>query len=142
MSIFAAEQLPERKSLPRWKVLLRVVLRELLAHLFVAIGVLHFVVPGTFEQIVPPYLPWPRALVYISGYFEIFGGCCILIPQRRRAAGWGLIALLLAVFPANVHMAVNDVEVNGSHFSPLMLWGRLPLQAVFIVWVWWCARDD
>jgi uncharacterized membrane protein len=127
---------------PRWRVFLRVVLRVLLAHLFVAVGVLHFVHPGVFEQIVPPYLPWPLALVYISGYFEILGGCCIMIPVVRRAAGWGLIALLIAVFPANLHMAINDVHVNGNATPPLLLWLRLPLQLVFIVWVWWCARDD
>jgi uncharacterized membrane protein len=127
---------------PLWRVILRVALRVLLAHLFVAIGVLHFVRPGFFEQIVPPYLPQPLALVYISGYFEILGGCCIMIPAVRLAAGWGLIALLIAVFPANLHMALNDVHVDGKAASPLLLWLRLPLQLVFIVWVWWCARDD
>jgi uncharacterized membrane protein len=127
---------------PRWRVILRVVLRVLLAHMFVAIGVLHFVRPRFFEQIVPPYLPRPLALVYISGYFEILGGCCIMIPAVRRAAGWGLIALLIAVFPANLHMALNDVHVDGKATPPILLWTRLPFQAVFIVWVWWCARGD
>ena len=117
-------------------------LRLLLAFLFVGIGVLHFVRPGGFERAVPPYLPWPLALVLVSGFFEIVGGCGILIPPLRRAAGWGLIALLIAVFPANVHMALNNIPFNGDYTPPLLLWGRLPLQAVFIVWVWWCARDD
>jgi uncharacterized membrane protein len=107
----------------------------------VAVGVLHFVRPRFFEQIVPPYLPWPLALVYISGYFEILGGCCIMIPAVRRLAGWGLIALLIAVFPANIHMAVNNVVPEGATFTPLQLWLRLPLQLVFIAGVWWCARD-
>jgi uncharacterized membrane protein len=142
MSDDRAEEQSPRKSAPRWRRVLRVIFRVLLAHAFVAIGVLHFVRPGTFEQIVPPYLPWPLALVYISGYFEILGGCCIMNPAVRRAAGWGLIAVLIGVFPANLHMAVNDVPVNGQHLSPLALWLRLPFQLVFIVWVWWCARDD
>jgi uncharacterized membrane protein len=133
---------PEKVYRPRWKIVLRAVLRLLLAFLFVGVGVLHFVIAGTFEQIVPPYLPWPLTLVYVSGVFEILGGCGLLIPRLRRAAGWGLIALLLAVFPANVHMAVNDVAVNGVHTPPLLLWLRLPLQAVFVAWVWWCALDD
>jgi uncharacterized membrane protein len=142
MSFYPADQRPKDVYRPRWKVVLKVVLRLLLAFAFVGVGVLHFVAPEAFEQIVPPYLPWPLALVYVSGFFEILGGCGFLIPRLRRAAGWGLIALLIAVFPANLHMAVNDVAVNGKHWSPLALWGRLPLQAVFIVWVWWCARDD
>jgi uncharacterized membrane protein len=124
----------------KWLPVLRVMLRVLLAIGFVFIGTLHFVRPGFFEQIVPPYLPWPLALVYISGFFEISGGCSLLIPPLRRAAGWGLIALLIAVFPANLHMAINDVHVDGKATSPLLLWLRLPLQLVFIVWVWWCAE--
>jgi uncharacterized membrane protein len=127
---------------PRWLTYLRVCLRVLLAHFFVAVGVLHFVHPHFFEQIVPPYLPWPLALVYVSGYFEIPGGCCIMIPTVRRAAGWGLIALLVAVFPANIHMAVNDVRVDGVATPPLFLWLRLPLQLVFCAWVWCCMRDE
>jgi uncharacterized membrane protein len=126
---------------PLWRVLLRRVLRVLLAHLFGFVGVLHFVRPHFFEQIVPPYLPWPLALVYISGYFEILGGCCIMIPAVRQAAGWGLIALLIAVFPANLHMAMNNVVPEGATFTQTQLWLRLPFQLVFIVWVWWCARD-
>jgi uncharacterized membrane protein len=140
--VYPAVENPTRADALRSRRVVRVVLRVLLAHFFVAIGVLHFVIPGTFAQIVPPYLPAPLALVYISGYFEILGGCCIMIPAVRRAAGWGLIALLIAVFPANLHMAFNDVPVDGRTLSPLVLWLRLPFQLVFIVWVWWCARDD
>jgi uncharacterized membrane protein len=142
MSEDRVEEAAARGTPPLWRHVLRVVLRVLLAHSFVAIGVLHFVRPGMFAQIVPPYLPAPLALVYISGYFEILGGCSIMIPAVRRAAGWGLIALLIAVFPANLHMAINDVPVDRKTLPPLVLWLRLPLQLVFIVWVWWCARDD
>jgi uncharacterized membrane protein len=122
----------------RW---LRTGFRVLLAVAFVSVGTLHFVRPGPFTQIVPPYLPWPLALVYISGFFEVLGGCGILVPRLRRAAGWGLIALLIAVFPANIYMAVNDVHVDGAAIPPLLLWGRLPFQLVFGVWVWWCMHD-
>jgi uncharacterized membrane protein len=142
MSEDQAVENPARANAPRWRRVVRVVLRVLLAHFFVAVGVLHFVRPGFFEQIVPPYLPAPLALVYISGYFEILGGCCIMIPAVRRAAGWGLIALLIAVFPANLHQTLNNVPLDGQPVSPLLLWLRLPFQLVFGVWVWWCARDD
>jgi uncharacterized membrane protein len=142
MSIYRQEDHISQPKPPRWRVFLRVALRILLAHMFVAVGVLHFVRPHLFEQIVPPYLPAPLALVYISGYFEILGGCCIMIPTVRKAAGWGLIALLIAVFPANIHMAVNNIQPDGASISPLAQWLRLPFQLVFIVWVWWCARDD
>jgi uncharacterized membrane protein len=121
---------------------LRTALRLLAAVLFVVAGVLHFVRPSFFVKIVPPYLPWPLALVWVSGFFEILGGYCLLVPRLRRAAGWGLIALLIAVFPANLHMALNDVQPEGFTLSPLALWLRLPLQVVFVAWVWWCALDE
>jgi uncharacterized membrane protein len=123
----------------RFVEVVRVGLRWLLAFAFVAIGVLHFVRPRPFEEIVPPFLPAPLALVYISGFFEALGGCGVLIPRLRRAAGWGLIALLIAVFPANIYMAVYNIQPGGSTVSPAAQWIRLPFQAVFIAWVWWCT---
>ena len=84
---------------------------------------------------MPPYLPWPERLVQISGVFEIAGGIGVLIPQFQRAAGWGLIALLVAVFPANLHVALNgwpEMEI-----APWILWWRLPLQLFLIAWVYW-----
>src|SRR5436309_2284735 len=125
----------------RWSAL-RSALRVALAVLFVTAGTLHFVIPSPFAQIVPPYLPCPLALVYVSGAGEVLGGCGVLVPRLRRAAGWGLIALLVAVFPANLHMALGDVHVDGHATPPVLLWLRLPLQLVFAAWVWWCARDD
>jgi len=74
----------------------------------------------------------------ISGVAEIFGGFGLLIPNLRRAAGWGLIALLIAVFPANVHVALQGY-MPGTNFPPFALWLRLPLQAVLVAWVWWVA---
>lgn len=107
----------------------------LLCILFVGAGVNHFVMPGTYQKIMPPYLPWPLALVYVSGFFEIVGGLGLLIPRLRTAAGWGLIALLLAVFPANVHMLVDAESFSHIPYWALVL--RLPLQGVLIAWVWW-----
>jgi uncharacterized membrane protein len=83
---------------------LRSLSRGLLAVLFIGAGVLHFVAPATYLHIMPPYLPAPLALVYLSGAAEIAGGVGLLIPATRQLAGWGLILLLLAVFPANVYM--------------------------------------
>lgn len=121
---------------------MRTPLRVALALFFVAAGVMHFRRPSLYAQIVPPYMPFPLALVYVSGVCEILGGCGILIPRLRRVAGWGLIALLIAVFPANVHMALGDVSIQELTIPPWLLWLRLPLQGVFIAWVWWCIRSD
>ena len=114
--------------------------RGLLALLFIGAGVLHFVAPATYLRIMPPYLPEPLLLVYVSGVAEIVGGVGLLVPTTRRLAGWGLILLLLAVFPANVYM----LQTHGAGMAvPLWaLWLRLPLQAVLIVWVWWSARGE
>ncbi len=112
----------------------------LVASCFVIVGIKHFTSTSFFEAIVPPYLPSPRSLVYLSGVFEVAGGVGILIPKLRQVARWGLIALLIAVFPANLHMAINPSAFVD---AGLPLWGlylRLPLQAVLIVWVYWSGR--
>lgn len=111
----------------------------LIALLFVAAGVLHFVRPGPFVRIVPPFLPFPLALVYLTGIAEILGGLGVLAPSLRTWAGLGLIALLVAVFPANVYMALAP-ERAGMGIAPVWLWLRLPLQFVLIAWVWWATR--
>lgn len=111
-----------------------------LAVLFIGSGVAHFLRPEPFVAIVPPYLPAPSALVYISGGFEILGGIGLLIPATRPWAGVGLVALLVAVYPANIHMAVNDVPLAGRH---LPWWAhaiRLPLQFALIWLVWRVSR--
>jgi uncharacterized membrane protein len=87
---------------------------------------------------MPTGLPWPSGLIAISGAFEILGGIGILLPRARVAAGWGLIALLVAVFPANLHVALAG-SMPGFSFSPTTLWLRLPLQAVLVAWVAWAA---
>jgi uncharacterized membrane protein len=112
--------------------------RYALAALFVAAGVYHFVNPGFYVRIMPPYLPWHYELVLLSGAFETLGGVGLLIPRLRRAAAWGLIALLVAVFPANVHVALNAELFPG--VPQAVWWARLPLQAVFIGWAYWFTR--
>ena len=111
--------------------------RYTLALLFVAAGVWHFVHPATYLAIMPPQLPQPRALVYLSGVFEILGGLGLLPARTRRLAGWGLLALLLAVFPANVYMALIHERLG---ISGWVAWGRLPLQLPLMVWVWRVMR--
>ena len=110
-------------------------LRRLCGPFFVFAGMMHFVKPGTYESIVPPYLPAPRALVYASGVAEIAGGAGLMVPGARRPAGWWLIATLLAVFPANLHMALHPERFHKVPGGATALWARLPLQAGFIAWV-------
>ena len=116
---------------------LRGVFRGLLAVAFVVAGLNHFRRPDFYLAMIPPGLPSPAALNFISGAAEILGGIGVLVPATRRLAGWGLIALLVAVFPANVHMALAGLRPPGVEIATWVLWARLPLQAVFIAWVWW-----
>ncbi len=119
---------------------LRVGLRWLLAVAMIGAGIGHFAMTDRFAMIVPPWLPWPRALVYVSGVAELAGGVGLLIPKLRRAAAWGLVLLYLAVFPANIHMAVHKIEPWGGHLSDFAQWARLPFQAVLIYWAWSYTR--
>ena len=107
---------------------------------YVAAGVMHFIRPGFYLKMMPPYIPFHSAMVQISGAFEILGGLGLLWPRTRRVAAMGLIALLVAVFPANVYMATNPVDAGASAIGPAILWGRLPLQALFIWWLWLCTK--
>ena len=112
--------------------------RALLAAFFSSAGVLHFVKPRGYEAIVPPGIPKKEA-VQVSGVAELLGGLAVLHPATRPAGRWGLLALLLAVFPANVHMAVNPEQVPGLSKSKIpgwALWARLPLQPLMMLWVW------
>lgn len=117
---------------------LKLILKYLLSVLFVLAGLNHFINTGFYLKIMPPYLPWHLFLVYLSGFFEIALGVMLLIPKFARTAAWGLIALLIAVFPANIYMAVNSELYR--EFSPIALWIRLPFQAVFIAWAYWYTR--
>jgi uncharacterized membrane protein len=119
----------------------RRVLLWLAAIFYVGAGLLHFLSPEPYLRIMPPYIPWHRAMVEISGAAEIAGGLGLLIPRLRRIAAWGIVALLVAVFPANVYMATNDIAMGSAHLPAWALWGRLPLQAVLIWWVLWSSSD-
>jgi len=114
-------------------------LRIIAALGFIAAGINHFAKPQFYREIVPPGFPSPAALVAISGFFEILGGIGLLMPPLRRWAGWGLIALLIAVFPANIYMAVEPQRFASMHIAPWVLRARLPLQCVFVVWIWFVA---
>ncbi len=110
----------------------------LLAVSMVAVGLLHFARPKPFVRIVPKFLPAPLALVYISGFFEILGGIGLLIPDARAWAAWGLIALYVAVFPANIYMLTHNISLNPKKPIPRWaLWLRLPFQLLFIAWAYW-----
>jgi uncharacterized membrane protein len=117
-------------------------LRVILAICIIIVGTLHFVIPDPFVKIVPDYLPNHLALVYVSGFFEILGGIGILVPPVSQAAAWGLLMLFIAVFPANINMAINEIDLPGIPDSSLLRWGRLPLQAVLIAWAWWYTRTE
>lgn len=110
------------------------------ALLYVVAGTLHFIKPDTYLKIMPPYIPWHLAMVAVSGGFEILGGLGLLVPQMRRAAAWGLVALLTAVFPANVYMATNPIDAGAASIAPVLRWVRLPLQLILVWWLLWCTR--
>ena len=122
--------------------IIKLILKCVLALLFIAAGLNHFRDPAFYVKIMPPYLPWHLELVYISGVCEIALGALLLWPAWSHLAAWGLIALLIAVFPANLHMALHTDQY--AEISPIILWLRLPLQGVLIAWACWftgCARE-
>lgn len=107
---------------------------------WVVAGVNHFVSPDFYVPMMPPYLPGHLELVYLSGAFEILGGILVLVPRVRAMAGWGLVALLLTIFPANIHMALSPELF--SDMSTGALYARLPFQAVFLAWAYWATRPE
>lgn len=115
-------------------------LRVILSIAIIVVGVTHFIKPEQYARIVPPQLPYPFELVYISGFFEILGGIGLLIPFVSVAAAWGLIALFIAVFPANINQAINSIPIDGIPHHPYLYWVRLPFQAVLITWAWWYTK--
>jgi uncharacterized membrane protein len=117
------------------------IFRGILAISIIVVGCTHFLKPLEYAKIVPPQLPNSVELVYISGFFEILGGIGLLIPLISAAAAWGLVLLFIAVFPANIYLAIHsDIVIEGIPHSPIMYWVRLPLQAVLIAWAWWYTR--
>lgn len=115
----------------------------LMGAFYVGAGVMHFVNPGFYLPMMPPSLPLHRELVFLSGVVEVVLGVAVLVPSLRQWAAWGIIGLLIAVFPANLHVALNNVPL-GSAPAGLGIWNwvRLPFQALFILWAWWYTRDD
>ena len=113
--------------------------------LYVIAGLLHFVLPELYVQIIPPALPAPLGLVYLSGLAEVAVGAGLVYPRTRRYAAWTTVALLLAIFPANVYMATSGVVVQGmpggGDPSAVVRWGRLPFQGVLILLALWYTRE-
>lgn len=103
-------------------------------------GMLHFIKPQIYMKIIPPYILWHVSMVRGSGFLEVLGGLGLLVPQTRRAAAWGLVALLIAVFPANIYMATNPIDAAATSVAPVLRWGRLPLQLFLILWLLWCSK--
>lgn len=121
---------------------LLVAVRALLAFGFIGAGVLHFLKPGPYLAIMPPWLPAHALLVQISGVAELAGGLGLLVPRWRRAAGIGLILLLIAILPANIQMLLNYQARSAPAGEILLLWLRLPLQLVLIWAAWRVSRRD
>ncbi|MBI3553425.1 MAG: DoxX family membrane protein [Elusimicrobia bacterium] len=119
-------------EIPRW----------IFASLFITSGIGHFVRTKWYERLMPPYLPWHRELVWLSGLIELGLGILLLVPRCSSLAAWGLIALLVAVFPANIHMAATSggPKPAAPGVAPLWAWARLPLQGVLIYWAYLYAR--
>lgn len=113
--------------------------RYVLALCLVVAGTLHFVRPQVYVRIMPPYMPWPLELVYLSGAAELLLGLLLLVPCCSRWAAWGTIALLIAVFPANLYLYQHQEIMPGPPFLHLL---RLPLQGVLILWAFWHTKGD
>jgi uncharacterized membrane protein len=120
---------------------IRTISKYLLALFMVGAGMMHFIKPDFYLNIMPPYLPLHLELVYLSGFFEIALGVLLVIPRLSRFAAWGIIALLIAVFPANIYVYQNQEVLPA---PPILHFLRLPLQGVFILWAYWHTRrgDD
>jgi uncharacterized membrane protein len=107
-----------------------------MAILYIAAGINHFVHPQFYLQIVPPYLPAHEAVVYLSGVAESGLGVALLVPRLSRLAAWGVVALLIAIYPANLYMWTGHVAVDGKQLPALFHVVRLVVQLVLIAWAW------
>jgi uncharacterized membrane protein len=120
--------------------IVKTVSRWVFALFFIGAGILHFRNPDFYLKIMPPYIPWPQAMVDISGVAEIALGVMLLFSNLQRLAGWGLILLLVAIFPANIYVYQHQELFPG--IPPIAHLLRLPLQAVFILWAYWYTRPE
>jgi uncharacterized membrane protein len=118
---------------------IKVAFKYLLATFMVAAGTMHFVEPDFYVEIMPPYLPMPRELVLLSGFFEIVLGLLLLHPRISRLAAWGIVVLLIAVFPANIYLYQHQELVPA---PPILHLLRLPLQGLFLLWAYWHAKPS
>ena len=118
-----------------WRMPIRNLVRGLVAALFIVAGLNHFRDPTPYLAMMPPWVPWPEILNKVAGAAEVAGGIGLLWAPFRRAAAWGLLALLVAVFPANLQVALHGWP--GVDIAPWILWARLPLQLAFMAVVWW-----
>jgi len=118
------------------------IVRLALAALFLFAGAVHLVHPALFLPVMPPWVPFHLLCIKINGVFELLGGMGLLIPERRVQVmtGWGLMLLLVAIFPANIYMALAHIKVYGFPSQPWIGWARLPLQALLILAVAWVTR--
>ena len=116
---------------------IKTISKYLLAIFMITAGIMHFANPAFFLKIVPQYLPLHKELVLVSGVCEVLLGILLLIPQTSRMAAWGIVALLIAVFPANIYLFQNQDLMPASPVVHLL---RLPLQGVFILWAYWHTR--
>jgi uncharacterized membrane protein len=107
---------------------------------YILSGLNHFLSADAYIAIMPDYLPWHSQLVFLSGAAEMVLGVAVLIPATRVAAAWGIIVLLIAIFPANLYVAMNDLAYVGDDPDTVVNWLRLPLQLVLIAWAHWYTR--
>ena len=123
-----------------WKTIARLAM----GIVFILASSLHFTASEAELKIIPAFLPLRREALYITGVLEFLGGVGLFVPNRKvqRASAWGLVGLLVAIFPANVYQAVENIKLGGFMNSSIYLWGRLPFQAVFIAWALWCTSGE
>jgi uncharacterized membrane protein len=109
---------------------------------FIFTGATHFLASGKFMEMMPPVIPAPLLMIYASGFFEMLGGIGLIIPATKRPAAYALAALFIAVFPANIYVAYNNVQLGGFMNYSFYQWLRLPLQIVLIGWTMWFTRAE
>ncbi len=125
-------------AFPRGKKLVRITL----GILFIFASLFHFIASDVELRLIPRFLPWRRAALYITGIFELLGGIGLLTSRFQGVAGQGLAALLVAIFPANVYHTFTRKQFHGLTRSPLYHLARWPMQGVLIWWVLWCSRKE
>ena len=120
-------------------IMVKVISVYVMGIFYIIVGIKHFQDPSWFVQIVPPILPYKYELVCISGFFEVLLGILLMIPRFQSIAAKGLMALLICVYPANIYLAQTNGVALG--ISPLIAWGRLPFQFVFIGLAYWHLKE-